>query len=287
MNGDQEQLEQRFLFHAEALGVAAHFRRPKDFYLDSVASSVLAITGGRAEAKAGRGHAGVLSYESASTRVTGDYTPSDEAVKFTWGNHGENNLATLTTVQANVRGFTIKMPQIGEGAAPGFERRTVEIEEMDCSLESTSDRKTENAFRTLASSIQGVRVDGRELQVKIDTELFNQNPTKKDLDSAMAREKCNERKPNQIIYDSPTLILATVVTELRFAGEPPAFTEIRGNQVKILGVGSLYFGELVVQEGFRRFSSIRFQLGSPDGGEGTAGQGQSNGTPYPPLSGTG
>ncbi|MBV9762274.1 MAG: hypothetical protein JO340_17070 [Acidobacteriaceae bacterium] len=287
MNGDHEQLERRFLFHAEALGLGAHFRRPKDFYLDSVASSVLAITGGRAEARAERGGAGVISYESAFTRVTGDYisTATEEPVNFTWGNHGENNLPTLTTVGANVRGFAIDMPQEGEGAAPGFKRRTVEIGEMDCLLESTSDRREPNAFRSLVFSTRGVRIDGRELFVKVNTELFNEKQTKKALDCAMKHEEFRRANARQIIYDSPTLTLATVVTGLEFAGEPPAHTEIRGNQVKILGVGSLYFGELVIEEGFRRFSSLRFQLGSPDGGEGTAGQGQSNGTPYPPQGG--
>lgn len=287
MSSDQENVEQRFLFHAEALGVAAHFRRPKDFYLDSVASSVLAITGGRAEARVGPGRAGIISYEEAFTRVTGDYDPPARAVDYTYGNHAQNNLPTRTTVEAKVRGFRIDAPQEGEDKITGFERRIVHIDEMNCMLESTSDRRKPNVFGNLASSIRGVKVDGRELLVETNTEMFNQKPTKRKLDCAMDNDDFRAVHSRQIIYDSPTLTLATVVRSLRFVDEPPAFTEIQGNRVKILGVGSLYFGELVIEEGFRRFTSLRFQLGSTNGGDGVAGQGQSNGTPYPPLQGTG
>ena len=285
MNGNQR-IERRFLFHGSALGVAAHIRRPNDYFLDSVASSTLAITGGRTEAYVEAGGAGIISFRSAATRAYGDFMPPEEVVRFTYGNHGDNNLPTRTVVQARVSGFKIEVPQVDEDRHPDLAVRTVFIEEMDALLESTSDRWTPNAFRTLTASIRGVVVDGRELIVETDTRLFTEKCTKKKLDCALDcaldDEDFRQRCSNQITYDDRVLTLGTVVTGLRWADGPAIDTKLENNRLTILGLGSLYFGEIIIQEGFRRLTLVRFQLGSPDGGCGVSGQVESNGQTYPP-----
>ncbi len=285
---DQNHIERRYLFHAEALGLAAHIRRPKDYFLDSVGSCTLAITGGRADARAGAGEAGLISYQSAVTHVCGDYVTPEEAVKFTHGNYGDNNLHARTTVQAAVSGLKIDMPQEeSDFHLFGRSSRTLSIDRLEATLGSTSDRETPNEYKTMNASVSGVMIDGRPLSVRIDTTLFTENSTKRKLDGAMSNSACRERIANQIIYTTPELTLATVVMNLDWEDGAPPHTEIERNRVKIRGFGSLYFGEMVIQEGFRRLSLLRFQLGCPNGGEGTVVQADSNGQTSPPQKGSG
>jgi hypothetical protein len=283
VNGDQEHVQRRYLFHAEALGVAAHFRRPKDFFLDSVAGSCLAITGGRAEAQAGPGGAGGISYRSAYTRIVGDYDPPVEAARYTYGNYTENNLPARTFVEVKVSGFKIDVPQEDERRAPGLSRRTLVIDDMDLTMETFSERGRPNAFRTLTASIRGVTVDGRKLIVETNTQIFTDKFSQRKLQCALDDEDFRLRSSNQIFYHDSNGALCTVVSGLRWADSPPDFTTLDSNRLAIQGLGSLYFGELIIQEGLRRLTLVRFQLGSPEGGEGAAGQGSSNGVGVPPM----
>lgn len=283
MNDDQEQIERRFLFHAEALGVAAHIRRPKDYFLDSVASSVLAVTGGRAEARAEAGGSGIISYKSAATQAYGDFERPEDAVKFTHGNHGENDLSTRTAVQSIVSGFKLDVPQEHSGLNLfGQSSRTVSAEHLEAMLESTSDRRSPNAFRTLNAVYRGVVIDGRPLIVETNTKLFTDKCTKRKLDCALDDPGFRRSCSNQILDEWPSLILGTVVTRLHWEDGAPPHTEIDRNRLTIHGLGSLYFGEIIIQEGFRRLTLLRFQLGSPDGGEGVVVQADSNGQTSPP-----
>jgi len=286
MNGERNQIERRYLFHAEALGLAAHIRRPKDYFIDSVASSTLAITGGRADGRAGAGEAGIISYQSALTHVCGDYVTPEQAVNFTHGNWGDNNLHARTTVRASVSGFKIDVTQEKwDFDLFGRSNRTLSIDQLDATLGSTSDRENPNEYRTLDASVNGVVVDGRPLSVHIDTTLFTENCTKEQLDRALSDSACRERAGNQIIYTTRDLTMATVVMNLNWEDGVPPHTQIDRNKLTIEGIGSIYFGELVIQEGFRRLTLLRLQLGSQNGGEGTVVQADSNGQTSPPQKG--
>jgi hypothetical protein len=52
--------------------------------------------------------------------------------------------------------------------------------------------------------------------------------------------------------------------------------------VRVPGFGKIYFGELYVTGESRRLTMVRFQLGSDDGGEVVAAEGETNGAPWPP-----
>jgi hypothetical protein len=274
MNGDRSHIEPRFLFHAEALGLAAQIRQPKEYFLDSVASSTLAITGGRAQARVGPGGAGIISYQSAATHVCGDFVPFEETGRFTSGNHAENGLPARTGVQVTVTGFKLDVPQEHSWFNLfGRSSRTFSIEHAEAMLGSISDRQRPNAYKTLNAVIRGVFVDGRELNVDIDTHLFTENCTKRKLDCALDDEGFRDRCSNQILYEAPGFTLGTVVTGLHWADGPALHTAIDRNKLTIEGLGSLYFGEIVIEEGFRRFTVLRFELGSPDEGQSPAEEG--------------
>jgi len=269
MNGDNYAAPQ-FLFHADALGLAAHIQQPKNYFLDSVASSVLAITGGRAEARAEAGGAGIISYQSAATQVYGGSEAPADAVRFTQAHYSDDGPFIRTAVQSIVTGFKLEVPQHQSWWHLFGSSRTVFAEELEAMLESTSDCRGENEFRTLQAFFRGVVVDGRELMVETNTKLFTDNYTKEKLDCALRDDAYRQSCSNQIIGKSADTIFATAVRQLRWADGAPPHTAIEGHRLTIDGLGSFYFGEIIIEEGFRRLTLIRFQLGSPDGSESPA-----------------
>jgi len=46
--------------------------------------------------------------------------------------------------------------------------------------------------------------------------------------------------------------------------------------------GKIYFGEMFIKGDSRRLTMVRFQLGSPDGGEVAAAEGETNPSTWPP-----
>ena len=271
MNGNQQNTDPRYLFHGDALGLAAHIQGPTEYFLDSVASSVLPITGGRAKARADAGGIGIISYKSATTQACGGYVAAEGSVKPSDAKSGENYLPARTSVQVVVSGFKLDVPQEHSWLKLfGRSSRTVSAEHLEAALESASDRQNPNAFRSLTAVFEGITVDGHPLKVDTNTQLFTDNYTKKKLDDALSDEAYRQRCSNQILDEWPGLTLATVVSNLRWEDGAPQHTEIQGNRLTVHGLGSFYFGEIVIQEGFRRLTMIRFQLGSSDAAQSLA-----------------
>jgi hypothetical protein len=300
---DKPQLiEKRFIFHANAVAFGAHIRRPKDFQIKAVASSSLPVTGGLAEASASKqSFQDIISFESASTSALGDYADIRRAVDFTKGNFGENELSTHTFVDARLSGLRIigARDQVG---ATGFPKPvTFVAKELHARLESASDRRTPNAFRGLDADFQGISVDGNELIVTTAPEVCTHHETYDKLVTAY-QEDGNFRKQygelfyhtghektgigailsKSIIPGAGGMIVGTIVTNLRWAGPPAVGSEIFGNRLFIPGIGNIFFGEIVYEHNSRRLTLLRFQLGSPTGGEGSACDVQSDGGSWPP-----
>src|SRR5262245_39619690 len=110
----------RFVFRGNASGVAAHIRRPVNILLPVQAASSIPTTGGLSESTAGplvwggRTPSGTKSFridsdayirfDSASTRVTGDFVDEKCAIAMTHGELGFDEAATATTVSSEVKG---------------------------------------------------------------------------------------------------------------------------------------------------------------------------------------
>ena len=56
----------------------------------------------------------------------------------------------------------------------------------------------------------------------------------------------------------------------------------KGHVLTVPEFGKIYVAELIAEHSRRTLTMLRFELGSPGGGGGTAGSGQSNGSSYPP-----
>ncbi len=300
---DQPQpIEKRFLFHANAVAFAAHIRRPRDFQIKAVASSCLPVTGGLAEASGGKQNfQKIISFTALRAVSVGDYSDTRRAVDFTKGNFGDNELSTQTFVDARVSGLRIigaRDPDTTGGFAKPV---TFMAKDLHARLESSSDRRTQVAFRGLDAEFGGISVDGNELIVTTVTELCNHHETYDKLVQAYHEDGDFRKKYGGLIYSTGQektgigailskssipgaggIIVGTVVSNLRWAAQPAVGAEIAGNRLTIPGIGSIFFGELLVEHGSRRLTLLRLQLGSATGGDGSACDVQSNGQGWPP-----
>ncbi|MGA8027110.1 MAG: hypothetical protein WB992_08180 [Bryobacteraceae bacterium] len=280
------------------MALAAHIRRPQDFFIPAVASSCLPVTGGLAEAKSEGQSFDIISYEAASTQAIGDFASPQKALEFTRGNYGENDLPSKTFVQSSVKGFKIQAP--GDAGA----QRTFIAQELRVDMESASDRRNPTAFRSLQVVIDGLSVDDYGLKVTVDSDLFSQNDTKEKLCGAYRQSRQFRKRHASRFYpiegssnsgclgwlfgaknripEAGGVIVATLISTVQWEGKPAPGTEIRGNQLIIKDLGSIYFGEIIIEQDFRRVTLLRFHLGCANGGEGAVCEIQSDTHGWPP-----
>ncbi len=294
--------EKRYIFSASAVALAAHIRRPKDLQIKAVASSDLPVTGGLAEGTSTRQSYGdVISFESASTSAQGDYADTRRAVDFTNGNFADNELSTQTFVDARLTGLRIigARDQVGP---TGFPKPVTFIaKDLHARLENACDRHTPTAFRGLDAEFQGISIDGNELIVTTSPGICTRYQTYDDLVKGYSDDSDFRKQYGDMFYltghektgvgailskasipGAGGLILGTVVTNIKWAGVPAVGVEIRGNRVFIPGIGTIFFGEFIFAHNSRRLTLLRFQLGSPTGGDGSACDVQSGGQGWPP-----
>jgi len=294
-------IEKRFIFFGNAVAFAAHIRRPTDYQFKSVASSCLPVTGGLAQATSGpQSYGNLVSFTAASTSAQGDFADTRRAVDFTQGNFADNELSTQTFVDSRLSGLKISVTQDHPPQTAG-KMTTFAVDQLYARLESASDRVNPTAFRGLEATFQGVNVDGHELQVITAPEVCTQYETYDKLVKAYQEDGDFRKKYGSLFYPTGNektgvgallskphipneggLILGTIVTALRWATTPAPGTEIIANRLKIDGIGSIYFGEILFEQNSRRLTLLRFQLGSPVGADGSAVEVHSNGQGYPP-----
>lgn len=275
----------RVLFHANAVAFAAQIQTPREYTVDAVACSCLPVTGGYAEARARSYRRGIFSYDSAFTSARGEFDPPQAAaaLELKGRDYDDNDLPAQTILKATLTGLRIDAPADRQAGTP---RRTVEIEHLETEIRNYYDRKNPTEFRTLQVTIEGVSVDGKELIVETNPELFLQNRTWGKLDSALKGASLPAECAGQILYHDSEggVMLGTVVTGLRWASGTPDGVPAppKGHRLALPGLGSLYFGEIYVEEGLRRLTLLRAQLGSKHGGSGSAGDCVSNTQTIPP-----
>jgi hypothetical protein len=276
----------RYVFRGNASGVAVHIRRPVDLLLPVQAASSLPTTGGLSEARVGPTQWGertpternkattYVSFDSAYTRASGDYIDAEKAVAMTLGKLRFDEVPTRTTVSAEVQNLTM----IG--------RVTVGLASM--SLQSLSTESGEPPIRCESAKLEGVEVDGYKLTVTLDPEYYCEYDTMSKLAVAAGEGKdpqfyINAGKASCYGFPNKTgTVLCTLVREMHWTDTPHPDAKIEGNTVIVPDFGRVYFGELLVQDAARRLTMVRYQLGSADGGDGAAAEGETNGGTIPP-----
>jgi hypothetical protein len=62
-------------------------------------------------------------------------------------------------------------------------------------------------------------------------------------------------------------IIGTIVRRLKWKGAPMPGARIDDNSIVVPDFGTVYFGEILITSVERRVSMLRFELGSPEGGD--------------------
>ena len=271
----------RFHFHGHALGVAARIRRPEDRSLPVQACSSLPVTGGEHQSEIGPTELGKwISFQSAATSMRGDYTDRDAAVAMTRGDVAFDAVPVETVVKSSVRGLSV------------LGRLFVGVAEMGLTSRS-SQNPGQPSIQVNGARLEDVRVDNSRLKITLAEQLFRDHDTKEKLATAFTKD-LHKRHAHMFLRpgaqpaaperlpEAGGVVKCTLVGEMAWAGEPHPTATIDGHALIIPDFGKVYFGEMVITECSRRLTMVRCQLGSDDGGEVSAAEGEANGHTWPP-----
>ncbi len=271
----------RYVFSGNCSGLAFRIRRPVDVALPVQAACSLPVTGGLSESKAGPGtldkpdsDVPYVTFKSASTRAEGDYIDAKLAVAMTRQEIGFDQVPTFTEVTSEVTGLSV----LGR----------VEIDRAVMAMQGQSaDHPSQPGIRCDGVLIEGVRVDGYSLKLTLAEEFFCYNDTLNKLGTACGAGQnphlfLTSNRAAAFGFGPYGTVKCTLVTEMVWEGDPHPKATIDGNVLVVPDFGTVYFGEIFITCNSRKITMVRFQLGSPDGGEGSGASGDVNGGPWPP-----
>lgn len=268
----------RFIFHGNATGVAARIRRPEYKLLPVHASSTVPTTGGSSESKTGPANLDdYLAFDSAETEAHGDYVDPDAALAMTHGTVGFDAVATKTVVTSKVRGL-----RVGR-------RFRVGVADAGLTSYSPEGESTQNGIRLSGNRLEDVTVDGYVLKITLNERLFSEHDTLDKLHAAHAKglgaHAAMFYRPaghsENKMFVSNGMAHATIVEKMEWEGRPHPNATIDGNFLYVPDFGRVYFGELFLSHSSRRLTMLRFQLGSPDGGDISVSDVEPNGSTWP------
>jgi hypothetical protein len=263
------QLRRRFIFRGNAAAFGGRFVRPDDIFLETP-GSCLPVVGGRSvstfKGPSDR-YKGYLSFDSATTFAEGKFDDLKKAIALTHGRVREETLVTSTVVRAEINGLTL-----------GTERRLT-VGRAVAELRSTSPSRfpLEPSIPVGDVAIDSLAIDGYKLRVVFDANVFVEHDTYAKV-ARMVTKASFARKYGAQFFAGRTgtikkrkLIHATLATRLEWEGEKDPRAEIAANNLLIVeNFGKIFFGEVLIGEGARRLTLMRFELGS-DGGGGAGG----------------
>lgn len=249
-------IEPRFIFRGDAVGAAGRLLQsasgePVNQTVPVLAASSLPVIGGVSQARA----------ENCTVEMPGSDKPflcvglaATSAISEPDGldkNH-------TTTVKCSVEKVQI------------LDRVT--IDSLKLSIVSQHPPQEEVArISPDVAELNGLKLDGHELAVTFDLKTFQRNPTKQALIEYYAKTASfRDKFCWRVSSDSPKrlrppefkgIIIATVVSSIKWVGEPLPGVEISGNVIRWPGVGSIYLGELLISKHSRRMTMFRMEIG--------------------------
>jgi hypothetical protein len=272
----------RHIFHGHASGVSAHIRRPQDQLLPVQGCSTLPVTGGHAEQNLGPQSLDKwVSFDAVSTSAHGDYVDAAAGVATTTGAVAFDAAPTATKVNSEVRGLAILGRVHVAHAAVGL-------------ISHSAVGQAQPVIRLEGNVLEGVRIDDSRLAITLAEDFYQQCDTKDKLAQAHAAGLPSQHAhlllpldgsagPATTFPEANGTVKCTIVKEIRWDGDPHPTATIHGHVVRVPDFGKIYFGEMFITGDSRRLTMVRFQLGSPQGGEVVAAEGETNGNDFPPA----
>ena len=272
----------RYIFRGHASGVSARIRRPENKLLPAHGCSSLPVTGGLSESSIGPKKLDQwVSFEKVSTRAHGDYVDVAAGVATTHGDVALDALPTETRVKADVQGLVVLGRVHIARAAVGL-------------ISRSAAGKEQPVIHLEGNILEGVRIDDSRLAITLAEGFYQECNTKDKLATRHAAglpphhaglllPLDSNSGPISTFPEADGTVKCTIVQEIRWDGEPHPTATIHGHVVRVPDFGKIYFGEMFITAASRRLTMVRFQLGSPVGGEVVAAEGESNGDPWPPI----
>ncbi len=307
----------RFVFHGHAAAIGGRIIREgdgaaatpvQDGFIDFPGSS-LTVAGGRSTARLSPeqiAHPTVrkfIRFKSANSVATGQYDDLKKYFSASLKRVDRGTLRTTTTVRTEVIGLDV--------GVDGEPRMHVDGVRGGFTSKSASDGAETPVRLDSDTGFDGNKItfydrDKRPhtLIVEVDLRPFNGNPTLSSLMAAAkspdfskrfgtalflggTRAAAKGKGKKTMVFGRPKIrrtdggaVVGTIVKPLRWEGEPypeAAIDAKQPNQVKIPGLGTLSFGEILVDRQSRRITMIRGDLGSYMGAEMAACDFQDNG----------
>jgi len=256
----------RFLYHAQAVGVAGQIPGPPAQTIQSQAPSVLAVTGGVSSSRiASFSHSSLLSCGTISTQVKGVYDQASQA-----------HVTEVTTTIENVK----------------------ILDYLTADLISTGLRATfaegaaESSIVPLESKIVNLRVGGSPVNLEIDPSIFSALDTFAKLQARLQSDSAF-----RAAQGSPALGGTAVCTFATKVSLDHPGVVVEGNAIHLPQFATVYLAELIFQPKLRTVGMLRIELGStparalpavagapvhPATGHVMVAHGSSNGEFFPP-----
>jgi hypothetical protein len=279
-------LKRRFVFHGHASALGGRIVRPSEAVLEAPGSA-LPVTGGRSAVKIpGAKFGRYVSFGSASTFAEGLFDDLRAAAAVNERGGDVDVLTTTTIVRAEVREIVVGLkPQL-------------KVKRLRAALTSRSPAASNHPAIKVDEDtvIEGVTIDRHKLIVEFNETFRTFDTYAKLLGAAddpkfvrqeggallLSTELPGRRPPPAgRIVESAGVIYGTIVRQVRWDGPPFPGAVIDHHTVVVPEFGTIFFGELLIEQRSRRLTAMRLELGSPDGGSGGFGDVQDNGMWYP------
>jgi hypothetical protein len=237
----------------------------------------LPVTGGLAESNLPAGNLEKwVSFGSIATSAHGDYVDAEQGVATTRGEVAFDEAPAVTRVRAAVHDLEI------------LGRVKVAHAAMGLTAHSAVGRE-QPVIRPEGNVLDGVSIDGFRLAITLAEDLYADCDTKDKL--AKRHASLSPRQKRMFLPaasgatgfpDANGTVKCSIVQEIRWDGPAHPTATIHEHVVEVPDFGKIYFGEMFIKGDSRRLTMVRCQLGSPDGGEVAAADGETNPGIFPP-----
>lgn len=273
--------KRRFIFGAQAIGVAAHIRRPEDTVFPVQAASCIPVTGGwsnsRVVGKTLKGRNSV-TFELAATSARGDFVDLSRARDITLGKGEADSVPTRTSATALLRELRVV--------------NKLRISAIQAGIVAQTDVSGRASFQLVDTSLKQIQFGSAVLNVELATDYFNQHDTMAKLADAFQSSRAEDQalffssgdkgeRTVRTLPESHGVVFATIVRRMHWDGDALPDSRIEGNALTLPNFGTAYFGELLISEYSRRLTMVRFSLGSDTGGDCCAAEVEVQGSTWP------
>ena len=269
------EIRRRFAFRGNAAAFGGRIVRPEDVVLEMPGASSLGIVGGRSVSTINGAPASFkefVTFKTASTFAEGLFDDLKGQIALTNHTVQEDTLKSSTRVKAEIRTLTV-----GRKRRLTADRLSAEM------LSQSPTGSGEPPIRLGDVAVTGVKIDGYELKVELETAIFNENDTRAKLLTAADTPAFVKKYGQQLFMKTalagraaapPTGMLvvgydniyATIVKSIKWRSKPNPDATIDQHTVTVKDFGIIYFGELFITSASRRLTMMRLELGSDEGG---------------------